>query len=74
MVIYHIIYVSEYVIPIYLDLNSSCEVINCTNNPPNLMFSNNNYYGTVDEFIAKHREKAWNSGYGLYSTPPYFMV
>ena len=61
--IYHIIYVSEYVIPIYLNVNSSCKVINCTNYPPNLMFSNNNYYGTVDEFIAKQREKSWNSGW-----------
>ena len=65
------IYVNEYTLSIYL--GDSCSVINCSNKPPNLEFSNDKYYGTHEEYIQGYRDEPINSGYGLYTISPYFM-
>lgn len=66
--IYHIIYPNEYVIELYLD--TSC-IVTITENTLN--FSNNEYYGSYEDFINKTPTIINHKGFGLYPIPKYFM-
>ena len=70
--ILHIIHVNEQQIELYLD--KSCNVINCKNNPPTIIFSNDKVYSTEENFLKKiNYGTEENFQFGIYNNPIYIF-